>query len=437
MPAAEAPPPRFRELRALNLVLGLLVLLAAGRIHDHVPVLAAFRPALSLVALSMLLIVLAPRSVRVANLWEAWPARMIGLFAAIAVGSALTGLSVGASGSFLLSVMMPVMVMFTFLVISFRRVLDLKWIVVCFVTSATTLTYVTFFVSDTFHYDGYSRVAGFGMYDANDLTVLYMAALPLAVCLARSRERALRVLGWVAMVAIPASIALTGSRGGFIGLVVGGLATLAVSPGLSAARKIGVVAVGTVAFAVFAPDGYWRQMSTILSVEEDYNFTDDTGRIQIWKRGLGYVLEYPVLGVGPDNFVRAGWELSQAGRSGLLGSGLRDQAPHNTFLQVWAELGTAGLAVWLGILMAGVFGSWNLRRRLQRAGLNRDVEGDGRFLWLMCSYIPASFVGFAVTTIFVTHAFTPIVYVLLAIVAGVHLLAGSALRHEQRIVGQR
>ena len=32
------------------------------------------------------------------------------------------------------------------------------------------------------------------------------------------------------------------------------------------------------------PDGYWGHMGTILSPEDDYNVTSDSGRLAIWGR---------------------------------------------------------------------------------------------------------------------------------------------------------
>ena len=58
-----------------------------------------------------------------------------------------------------------------------------------------------------------------------------------------------------------------------------------------------------------ASDHYWRADGTITS-DSDYNHTSETGRMQIWSRGIGYMLANPLLGVGPGNFPSAEGTLS-------------------------------------------------------------------------------------------------------------------------------
>ena len=82
-----------------------------------------------------------------------------------------------------------------------------------------------------------------------------------------------------------------------------------------------------------ASDQYWQQMGTITS-EEDYNHTSETGRLQIWSRGIGYMLQNPLLGLGPANFPAAEGTLSPFAERQQWGIGVRWNAAHNAFLQV-------------------------------------------------------------------------------------------------------
>jgi hypothetical protein len=91
-----------------------------------------------------------------------------------------------------------------------------------------------------------------------------------------------------------------------------------------------------------ASDQYWQQMSTITS-DTDYNQTAETGRLQIWSRGIGYMLQNPVLGLGPGNFQTAEGTLSPLAERQQFGIGVRWNAPHNSFVQIAAELGIPGL----------------------------------------------------------------------------------------------
>src|SRR5678815_3555338 len=97
-------------------------------------------------------------------------------------------------------------------------------------------------------------------------------------------------------------------------------------------------------------DRYWQQMGTIAS-ESDYNRTDETGRVQIWKRGIGYMLSNPLLGVGAGNFPAAEGLLSPFAQRQQFGVGVRWSAAHNTLVQVGAELGVVGLVLFVALVL--------------------------------------------------------------------------------------
>jgi O-antigen ligase len=286
------------------------------------------------------------------------------------------------------------------------------------------------FLSEPMHFDCYTRQGGVGMYDGNDIGVVFMVGLPLAVVFLRSRDRVLQLVAIGAACLALIALVLTASRGGLIGLAVGGLAMVVLSPGWNIPKKLAAIAVPVVAMVLFAPDGYWDQMSSILHPQDDYNLTSDTGRIAIWTRALGYIAQYPIFGIGPNNFLRAGWFISDVGSSGLVGAVIMDQAPHNTFIQVWTELGTVGLLIWLTLIGGGVIVPLQFRKRFPRRWLEKGTA-DQRFLYLMASYLPASFLGFSATAFFVSHAYTPIFYALMGILAGFVKVSRRELRRER------
>src|SRR5207245_2469273 len=90
----------------------------------------------------------------------------------------------------------------------------------------------------------------------------------------------------------------SGSRGGFLAIVA---VSLFVFFGYTTIRTqwrvLGMVVIAAV-FVATASDRYWTQMRTIVSPEQDYNLTSETGRLQLWRRGIGYMFKHPVLGVG-------------------------------------------------------------------------------------------------------------------------------------------
>lgn len=415
---------RLADLGPLRLAIAGLMLITVSRAHDYLGIVAAIRPGLLFFGGSLALLALFPQKARFENLFQEWPSKAIIALVVVACLSAFTGLSVTASGTFMVEIFVRLLSFFALLVVVIRTVPDLRFLTSTYVLALLILIYVVVFVAGVESFDGYQRIGETAMYDGNDLGVVFLVGLPLALIMAQSGARFARGLGWLVLLGTPVCILLTASRGAFLGLVATGVAILILMPRVSPWKRVALPLVALAFLTIAAPDGYWDKMSTILNPEEDYNLTSETGRMAIWSRGMGYVAAYPLFGVGPDNFIRAGWEISTAGRSNV-GMGLRNQAPHNTFLQVWAELGTVGLAVWLTVVFGGMIAPLRLRSRMPRSWLRGTP--DQRFLFLTASYLPASFVAFAVTTFFVSHAYTGMFYILAAFLSGLLLLTRREL----------
>ena len=165
-----------------------------------------------------------------------------------------------------------------------------------------------------------------------------------------------------------------------------------------------MVLVGT------ASNGYWGQMGTIMS-ESDYNRTGETGHFQISKRGVGYMLGHPMLGVGPSNFQTAEGTISPLAERQQFGIGVRWSAAHNTFIQAGAELGFPGLFFFTAIL-ATAFRA--LRRSQRGASATMDT---GRAPELTRA-LTASLIGFLIGSLFLSLTYSEMLYTLLAMVVG-------------------
>ena len=147
-----------------------------------------------------------------------------------------------------------------------------------------------------------------------------------------------------------------------------------------------------------ASDQYWEQMQTITS-DSDYNHTSESGRLQIWGRGIGYMLQNPVLGVGPDNFSTAEGTLSPLAKRQQYGVGVRWNAPHNSYVQIAAELGIPGFLLYVAVIVSAF-------RALGRAAP-------------LTSALTASLLGFVVGSFFLSLAYSEMLYTLVALAVGV------------------
>lgn len=220
-------------------------------------------------------------------------------------------------------------------------------------------------------------------------------ALAVGIALAGALALALRDKPWLrlgAALGVPLclfALFLTVSRGGLVALVAVLVATVLMA---GRRRKAALVAVavavlGTVFyFAVIAPPA-----------DRDRIVASDggTGREDIWKVGWRMVEAHPVEGIGAGNFATSSVHY-------LLEPGVIMRADfivddpkvaHNTYLQVLAELGIVGLALFLCILAYSVASVLRAVRTFSEAG-DREMEVLSRALFVaLAGFLTAIFFG--------------------------------------------
>jgi len=158
-------------------------------------------------------------------------------------------------------------------------------------------------------------------------------------------------------------------------------------------------------------------MGTILS-DADYNRTDESGRMHIWRRGVGYMFRNPVFGVGPGNFQAAEGMLSSFAARQQLGVGVRWNAAHNSYIQVGAELGMPGLFIFIAIIASTFAALRRLNRWYAVAADDRDENPRA-----LTNALTASLVGFVVGAYFLSLVYTELFYTLVALSVGLRKAA--------------
>jgi O-antigen ligase len=270
-----------------------------------------------------------------------------------------------------------------------------------------------------------TRLNNLYTYDSNDLGVVMMVGFPLTLLLLTVERGAKRWVLLGILAGISATMARSGSRGGFIGFVAVGAAALVLVNSVSASKRLLVFVAALVALGIGAPPGYWRQMSTILSPKEDYNYTDVEGRRAVMERGIGYMSQYPAFGLGIDNFSRAECAISPKLEGRRVNGPRRCTAPHNTYVQAGAELGIPGLLVWVALVLGGIFAPLGLRRRLPKAW-RRGTDSE-RFLYGATTFFAVGMIGFAVTSFFVSFAWMDTAYLMAALITGLYVSARAQI----------
>ncbi len=418
------------NLDPLRVALLLLIVLSISRIHQHLDFLKPLRPALLLVIFALGYAVLRPQLL--GREWvRTWPAKVLIGLGIMACLSVPFGISLGGSAQYILTNFSKVLLTAFLLMAVIRGVRDLSMFVWAYVVSCGILAWMStaVFALSTSSRSAVARLNNLYMYDANDLGLVLLIGFPLAVLTFQTSGRRGKLISAIILLGIGVALARSGSRGALVGLAVVGLALLFTLKHVSVAKRVGFVAVTLLALMAAAPEGYWDQMKTMITPTEDYNWTSPYGRKALVDRGLGYMWRYPIFGMGIGNFGRAegtvsdraqNWNPGQRGR-------IKWSAPHNSFLQVGAELGIPGLILWSSLVFGGIVAMRRMRRRLPRAWARGDPEE--RFLYACPLYIAVALIGFAATSFFLSFAYLDPIYFLAALMTG-HYVSVRAKRGE-------
>jgi O-antigen ligase len=395
--------------------------MAVGRVHQLFPFLAAIRPAILTALLGITLYLIDRHECRRSRLlWTGttkWLLALLFWMVLSVTGALLPGYSFDlVFDNFLKTVLM-------YLVIagSIRGIRDMERLAGVYLLGAAAYALIVLSRFDLDAGDQW-RLGRLYYYDANDFATFAVTAMPLGLFFATAGRRLrTRLLGWAALGVLTVAFVRTGSRGGFIALVA--VSAFIVLRYTAVALRWRLCSLGLVGLLVLstASETYWHQMGTILS-DDDYNHTEENGRMQIWRRGIGYMLNHPIFGVGPNNFGAAEGMLSPLAVRQQFGIGVRWNAPHNSFVQVGAELGVPGLIFFVGII-ASAFGA--LRRSSPRnAGGVPEPHGRPE----LTQALIASLIGFVVGAFFLSLAYAEILYTLVALAVGLHKVTANVRR---------
>jgi O-antigen ligase len=349
--------------------------------------------------------------------------RLVAVLGVLACGSTVFGISLGRSASFFLDTYIKVLAYAFLLAVSIRHVRDLFTFVWAYVIGCGILSFFSLFVFGITRSGSsdFARLSNLYMFDANDIGVIMMVGVPLTLLLlvtVRSNRRA-RGLLLLILLGMSASMARSGSRGGFLGFLAVGAAALILVNSVSVVRRTSILVLAVVALMLGAPPGYWKQMGTMLQPKDDYNYSAVDGRKALIERGIGYMEKYPLFGLGMNNFSRAectiGPKIETLSKTGPI----RCRPPHNSYIEAGAELGIPGLLTWVSLVVGVVVTLLRLRGRLPRSW-RRGTEAE-RFIYGATTFLPLAMIGFAVTSFFVTFAWLDPIYIIAAFTTGLYI----------------
>ncbi len=392
-----------------RLVLALYVAVSVAKVHDLQPALASLQPAKITAALLLVLALFVLPWREVVRAVQARPARWIWLTALLAVATLPTALWKGYAVAFLTTEYWKLLLVFVISAAAWaeRRTL---------ITSLGGVVMGGAAVAGHLVMFGGSWRPGAGpAFDSNESALMFLVLLPLALYLA-SRKGWWRVLWYACAVLLLVAIVKTGSRGGFVGLMVMGAWQVAHAPPRRRLRQIVLAVAGILVFAASANETTKQRFTSIFEPTEDYNFDAREGRFEVWKRGVKYMYTHPLQGVGIKNFGIAEGMIS--GKADL-GYGIKFSAAHNSFVEIGAELGVLGLIAFTMTLWTAFKGLGPVALASRQArGRPRPVIDLAHDEAVLGSSLRAALVAFAAAGFFLSFAYHPITYFLIALCVG-------------------
>ena len=260
-----------------------------------------------------------------------------------------------------------------------------------------------------------------GMFqNPNDLALNMVAVLPLAVLLAlRARSTTGRLVATGGALLMVGAVVASHSRSGFIGLAAM-LLILLWQLGRRKPALIGATAVAAVVLLPFAPSAYWERVASITDDDLDATGSREARRLLLTEAYEAFV-DHPFTGLGAGQFVN----YNPPGRVETW------RETHNVVLQVAAELGILGLAVFFFLIYRALIAGRQARRLLPAArgvpargrwGARRAAPGpalitqdDAEFFEAYTAALSAAVAGWFLAALFASVAYHWTFYYLLAL----------------------
>lgn len=347
-------------------------------------------------------------------------ARQARLFFIFLTTVALLGLVHGSGFQYVIGRYIAYAVFLPFLVVAVRSQEDLRRVLTWLVWS-----YVAVFPYAVRQMVRYNERLGVGIYEANYLATILVLLVPIAFAFASLERVPNRRWLWMgAGVTLVLMIVLTGSRGGFVGLVAAGVLFvyrrrgLAAAAGVLLALVIGVLALptelSTRALATISGDS--SQLPTELEAS-------NRAHVGLFWAALRMISDSPLVGVGPENFR----DLSK------LYTGLpQANIAHNMFLEIGAETGLVAVVLFVLVLVSAfrAFGS-TVRLAAPGTRLHGDPEATRLAVW--SEGLRSGLTGYVVAGCFISAQFEKVLWIsiFLSIV-----VADLARRHRAAVAAE-
>lgn len=254
--------------------------------------------------------------------------------------------------------------------------------------------------------------------DNNAFALALNMSLPLLFFLARREtNRWIRRLLYLAFLCSVASVILTYSRGGMLGLAVVLLAITVKSR--HKVLGLSMIAVAGLLLIAFAPGAWMDRMSKIAHGQIDLSAEQ---RLVSWGTAWNFSHDYPITGGGfhtlPDVAV------FQRYQPRPLPLGFKSSAAHSIYFQLLSDQGFVGTGLFLTTIGLCFVSLWKIRR---------TVRALPNAWWLVdyCHMIEISMLGFLTSGAFLSFVYLDVIYQMIATVIVLKLLLRQEIQNYE------
>ena len=369
----------------------LFTLLLYTRPHDLWPDVFGDTPIIKYVAIPMIAIYIISKLVRGEQL-TSWPleVKLVGFLVLWSVVFAPIATEPDYAWTMLTEVFLKVVAVFILMVnlvdTRQRLRLMLKLVVVCGTFNAY-LTIQNYLAGkwESISTIGAPRVEGLigGMFgNANDFAAALNMVLPLGIALAMTSKGLVRLFYFACVGLLSVAVIVTFSRGGFLTLVaMGGWMLWKIGRHNRATTVLAALLLFG-CFSLVMPNAYGDRLFTIVNTDQDATGSAQE-RQALMARAVVIAIRHPITGIGIGNI-----------------GAYMDKVTHNSYIEIAAELGAAGLIAFLILIFAPMRSLKRLEQRTEDFARPQDRE----FYYLSLG-IHATIIGFIISGFFASYQY--------------------------------
>jgi O-antigen ligase len=189
-------------------------------------------------------------------------------------------------------------------------------------------------------------VGGPGIDSSNQLSAHLGTGIIFGAMLLMSSLKYLRFLAFIALPFILNGIILTGSRGGFLALLAGGIVFMWLLPKSKMSKLLIYSLLGSVLFVSLVDERFINRLGTILVEEDEQRDISAESRLPIMMSQWEIFKLHP-LGVGAEGTKALSWQYLDEIYLGANGR----RSSHNTYMSVLVDQGIPGFILYLLFLL--------------------------------------------------------------------------------------